>query len=46
MTVDHKIPISSGGDNKLDNLVPACGDCNHAKGSLHPKQFKPKLKLA
>lgn len=31
-TVDHVIPLSRGGLNKLDNCVLACKTCNEAKG--------------
>jgi hypothetical protein len=31
--VDHRIPVIRGGSNSLDNLVTACGPCNHSKGS-------------
>lgn len=30
-TIDHLTPLSRGGDNKLDNLVPACRSCNSSK---------------
>ncbi|GAA0379832.1 hypothetical protein GCM10010319_67960 [Streptomyces blastmyceticus] len=29
---EHIIPISRGGDDSIGNLVPACPDCNLAKG--------------
>jgi 5-methylcytosine-specific restriction endonuclease McrA len=33
LEVDHVIPVSEGGDNKEENLVTACYDCNRSKGS-------------
>ena len=39
MTVDHIISISHGGENDLDNLVPACWSCNHLKGSMPLEEF-------
>ncbi len=30
-TVDHKIPLAKGGDNKIENLRPACYSCNIVK---------------
>jgi HNH endonuclease len=30
---DHRTAVARGGSNALDNLVTACGPCNHSKGS-------------
>jgi len=32
-TRDHVIPISKGGDNVKENIVPACNGCNSKKGA-------------
>ncbi len=32
-TLDHIKPRSKGGSNLRSNLVPACVECNHSKGS-------------
>ncbi|MFE4367965.1 MULTISPECIES: HNH endonuclease [unclassified Streptomyces] len=31
--VDHVTPISSGGTDTPDNVVPACASCNYDKGA-------------
>lgn len=33
LTRDHKQPISRGGRDSIDNIVPACLPCNAAKGN-------------
>ena len=33
LTLDHVVPISLGGKTSWNNIVAACGPCNHAKGN-------------
>ena len=33
LEIDHLIPVSNGGTNEFENLVPACCDCNRGKGA-------------
>jgi len=40
LTPDHYIPLSKGGTNFIDNIVPACQDCNRRKWSKDPSAFK------
>lgn len=37
--VDHSQPISEGGTDHLNNLVPSCIPCNRKKGALKTRQF-------
>ncbi len=37
--VEHKIPISRGGDNSDGNLVGSCRDCDSRKGSMTADEF-------
>ncbi len=30
-TIDHFIPLASGGTSRYSNLVASCNDCNHEK---------------
>lgn len=32
-TLEHLLPRSKGGRYELDNLLPACGDCNSSRGN-------------
>lgn len=37
---DHDIPLARGGSNGIGNIVPACGPCNSAKGTLTGDEFR------
>lgn len=37
--VEHRIPRSRGGSNRLGNLVLACQPCNSAKGTMTDEEF-------
>lgn len=37
--LDHKIPLSRGGDHAIYNLAPACKSCNLQKGSSTHEEF-------
>lgn len=43
LTLDHVIPRSMGGRDTWDNLVSACRECNHRKGSRTPEQARMHL---
>ncbi len=38
-TIDHKIPLSRGGSNRLENLVLCCEKCNVEKDDQSYKNF-------
>jgi len=38
--VEHVVPIRRGGDDRLDNLVLACYDCNQLKGLRTGEEFR------
>lgn len=42
--VDHRIPLSRGGDNDIRNLVISCPSCNCSRGSRLPWEMRePRL---
>ncbi len=41
--VDHSIPLSKGGTDHLNNLVPACIPCNREKGNLTGRQYRESI---
>ena len=40
LTVDHFIPLSKGGTNYIENILPACGQCNQHKWDKDPSQLR------
>lgn len=40
-SVDHVVPKSKGGENKMENYVAACKNCNVKKGVKTVEEFKP-----
>lgn len=43
MTVDHKVPLSKGGTNAMENLQLACHSCNLLKSDLSMDELTEKM---
>jgi 5-methylcytosine-specific restriction endonuclease McrA len=39
-TMDHVVPISRGGPDILENVVPACKSCNSRKADRTPEEWQ------
>lgn len=46
LTLDHIIPKKRGGKSTFNNLVPACGRCNSAKGDRPIAEVRNNLVLS
>lgn len=46
MQVDHRVSLHNHGADEMENLLPACRDCNYYKGGSNPDGFRKKLKRA
>lgn len=44
-TVDHKMPVSRGGTDDLDNLVLACVQCNVEKQDMTDTEYLRRKRL-
>ena len=42
--VDHKVPMSRGGENLPRNLQLLCPECNQAKGTLTDEEYRETLR--
>ena len=41
--VEHKVPLSKGGTNNLNNLFCSCHCCNTIKHDIYPQDFMDKI---
>ena len=43
LEADHRIPLSRGGANNIDNILPACRSCNGKKHAMTEDEFRARL---
>jgi 5-methylcytosine-specific restriction endonuclease McrA len=43
LQADHRTPLSRGGTNTIDNILPACQKCNARKHMLTEAEFRARL---
>jgi 5-methylcytosine-specific restriction endonuclease McrA len=41
LTVDHVVPITRGGSNSIENILPACMSCNRRKNARLLSEWTP-----
>lgn len=40
LTADHRTPLSRGGSNAIENILPACRPCNARKSTSTEREFR------
>ena len=40
---DHRTPLSRGGSNFIDNIIPACRRCNLEKAQMTEEEFRARI---
>ena len=41
---DHRIPVKRGGSSWIENILPACRDCNQRKFMMTEEEFRERLR--
>ena len=41
--IDHRTPLTCGGSNLIDNILPACRRCNRRKSTMTEEEFRALL---
>ena len=41
---DHRIPVKRGGSSWIENILPACRDCNQRKFTMTEEEFRERLR--
>lgn len=44
LEADHRIPVSRGGTNSIENVLPACRRCNRSKEAATDTEFRARLR--
>lgn len=42
---DHRVPLTRGGTNFIENILPACRNCNARKHTMTEEEFRARLAL-
>lgn len=42
---DHRVPLVRGGTNYIENILPACRNCNARKHTMTEEEFRARLAL-
>jgi hypothetical protein len=45
LQVDHRVPVAQGGTNHIENLLPACAQCNNFKSTFSVEEFRSEILL-
>lgn len=45
MQADHRVPLSRGGTHDIENIMPACRQCNLEKASMSEFDFRTRLAI-